>query len=69
MSTASITHRPIPRATAAAIAVAALAFGAFLVAQNHDSGTQTPPAPTQFVPNPDAHYLRPFHSGVQPSWP
>jgi hypothetical protein len=45
MTTASITHRPVPLATAAAAAVAVLAFGA--VTLQHDAGSPSPGGPTQ----------------------
>jgi hypothetical protein len=67
MTTASITHRPIPLTAAAALAVAALAVAGLTLGQ-HDRGT-TSPAPAQTsqvaMPNPHAHYLRPVRSGVQ----
>lgn len=37
MSTASITHHPVPIATAAAAGVAVLAFGVLVVTQNDTS--------------------------------
>jgi len=48
MSTVSITHHPIPVATAAAAALAVLAFGVVVVAQDHQST-----APTQHPTNVD----------------
>jgi hypothetical protein len=49
MSTASITHRPIPMATAVAAVVAACAFGAVAVSQNLSDS----PAPSHTNTKPD----------------
>ena len=71
MTTASITHRPIPLTAVAAAAVAVLAFAGVTVAQ-HDTGTTThAPAVTSKIdlPNPDAQYQRPMHTGVQVGMP
>jgi hypothetical protein len=59
MSTASITHRPLPMATAAAAVVAAIAVGSVLVAHDstgsepQQSGTQH----TQLFPDPPAGFV------------
>ena len=52
MSTASITHHPIPMATAGAAVAAVLAFGAVL-AMHDDTSTTTPGGSTSVVTNPD----------------
>jgi negative regulator of sigma E activity len=49
MSTASITHRPIPMAAAVAAVVAACAFGVVAVSQNISDS----PAQSQKPPKPD----------------
>jgi hypothetical protein len=70
MSTASITHRPIPMAAAGAAVVAVLGFVGLTMVQN-DTGSTSPPPPSsqgQQV-NPDAHYQRPMHSGMQVGQP
>jgi len=57
-------------ATAAAVAVAALAVVGLTVV-NHDTGSTAPLNQQTSVemPNPHAHYQRPLHSGVQPGMP
>ena len=59
MSTASITHRPIPLATAIAAAVAAAAFATVVVVQDNSS-----PAPADHPgqTSPVKHYP-PLHGG------
>jgi hypothetical protein len=71
MTTASISHRPIAGTAVAAAFVAAIAFAGVSLAQ-HDSGSPAPAsAPTSPVqlPNPDALYQRPLHTGVQVGMP
>jgi hypothetical protein len=71
MSTASITHRPIAGTAVAAAFIAVLAFVGVSLAQ-HDSAS---PAPSSVVHNstdglnPDAHYQRPMHPGLQSGMP
>jgi len=66
MTTASITHRPIPMATAAAAAVAALAIVGLVVVQNETGSAAGTTQQTQ-LQTPDYH--RPMHGGVQPGMP
>jgi hypothetical protein len=71
MTTASISQRPIAGTAVATAFIAALAFAGVTVAQR-DSGSSAQPtvhtAPVQ-LPNPDAQYQRPVHSGVQVGMP
>ena len=69
MSTASITHRPIPMAAVGAAAVAVLAFVGVTLVNSDTSATAPSGSTSTGIPNPDASYLRPFHSGVQPGMP
>lgn len=63
MTTASITHRPIPMATAAAASVAVLAFVGLTVAQN-DAGT-SPSAPSSPAQSLVHHKWHPTTAGGQ----
>jgi hypothetical protein len=60
MSTASITHHPVPIATVAAAAVAALAFGALTMTQD-----DTSPSPVTHQTTGMAHGNPGKHSGAQ----
>jgi len=77
MSTASITHHPLPMATAAAaVIVGALAFGAVELTQNNASPSSVTPQTTGMTHgNPHGHpgrsgQIQPPHGGtVKPGLP
>jgi hypothetical protein len=62
MSTASITHHPIPFATAAAAVVAVLAIGTVVAVQDNSGSTAPPTQQTNTLP----HYGHqpPLHGGT-----
>ena len=69
MSTASITHRPIPLAAAVAAFVAAVAFTGVAVSQ-HDTNPSAPGTSFQNETNYPVYSIeRPLHSGVQLGMP